>query len=733
MARAEYSSKPSRYVVRAILVISLGALSLIHCEERPEPDAIPPGEVTDLGVARVTPTSVALRWTAPGDDGASGRAASYDVRYSSGVLDESTWKSASQAEEEPSPSQPGAPDSVVVEGLVPGVSYSFGLKVADEDCNFSELSNVVTASTVPESLWLRIPWVVDGLSGVDADWTNCSWSLSAAWAEAPGAERYEYAIRDVDAGLDLVPFATAGDVLHITHSGLALVHGTTYCFGVRACRGAECGRGVFSDGITVDLVPPESRVRELPPEVDSLSFQVTWSGTDDLSGIAAYSVRYKDGVAGEWKNWLTDTPETAAVFTGKSRHTYCFASSALDRAGNREDYPADSDAQTRIKPIEIPAVAWVNDGQAADADWTNAADRLSANWAAAPDVDGYECAFGTSPSDPENVCGWTQVGTQTSLTKPGLELAHGVTYFASVRVCVDSLRGDPTSSDGVTVDIVAPESRVEDLPDTLEGTYFRVAWAGSDDLSGVASYDVQVRDGVTDFWFNWLRSTTLTSCSFGETEAAHTYFFRSSARDRAGNQEPYSDEPDAQTHVMDHRDPKFALHVAAHRTFSCNPKPVITCREDLVRYWPSIGTDMDAFMVIFHYDSLFVYEYGLDWPEEWGSCYTQICGGMGVNDLQYPGDPGVAIFMDNCKIGKVHPFLVVSSHWFAPTSPGEISIRSNRATDDIGIVNCAPEPYTKYLYADSIFCAGVQVDPYEGPAYCCTSTSAWERLKSLFK
>ena len=55
-------------------------------------DAVPPAAVTDLGIASSTETSATLHWTAPGDNGRTGTAAEYDLRYFSDVITEQTWQ-----------------------------------------------------------------------------------------------------------------------------------------------------------------------------------------------------------------------------------------------------------------------------------------------------------------------------------------------------------------------------------------------------------------------------------------------------------------------------------------------------------------------------------------------------------------------------------------------------------------------------------------------------------------
>jgi len=72
--------------------------------------------------------------------------------------------------------------------------------------------------------------------------------------------------------------------------------------------------------------------------------------------------------------------------------------------------------------------------------------------------------------------------------------------------------------------------------------HFDVEWWGWDPSpgSGLAVFDVQVRDGLDGTWQNWLSSTTLTSAAFSG-ERGHSYYFRVRARDQAGNQQAFSD------------------------------------------------------------------------------------------------------------------------------------------------------------------------------------------------
>ncbi|MBX7250452.1 MAG: PQQ-binding-like beta-propeller repeat protein [Candidatus Promineofilum sp.] len=73
-----------------------------------------------------------------------------------------------------------------------------------------------------------------------------------------------------------------------------------------------------------------------------------------------------------------------------------------------------------------------------------------------------------------------------------------------------------------------------------------VSWRGSDFGSGVATYDIWVRQGTAGDWTRWQRATTALSAEFtGQT--SQTYYFRSQAIDRAGLREPWRPSPQAQT------------------------------------------------------------------------------------------------------------------------------------------------------------------------------------------
>lgn len=110
-------------------------------------DVFPPAAVTDLAPANVTGSAVTLTWTAPGDDGTSGTAASYDIRCSSSPITQDNWEAAQQLSSPPVPAPPGTIERYDLGGLSATTTYWFALRTTDERSNWSALSNVPSATT----------------------------------------------------------------------------------------------------------------------------------------------------------------------------------------------------------------------------------------------------------------------------------------------------------------------------------------------------------------------------------------------------------------------------------------------------------------------------------------------------------------------------------------------------------------------------------------------------------
>ena len=102
---------------------------------------------------------------------------------------------------------------------------------------------------------------------------------------------------------------------------------------------------------TLDVGTPSSQVTTFSGTVFP-TFDVSWSGTDDGSGIATYDI-YVAVDGGDYELWLDNTADTTAIYTGEAGRTYQFYSVAKDNVGYTEDALRIADATTT--PVEAIA------------------------------------------------------------------------------------------------------------------------------------------------------------------------------------------------------------------------------------------------------------------------------------------------------------------------------------------------------------------------------------------
>ena len=114
--------------------------------------------------------------------------------------------------------------------------------------------------------------------------------------------------------------------------------------------------------------------------------------------------------------------------------TYFFSVKAVDNLGLISAFATNSNGQAVDTTAPSPPV--VRDGTGADIATTYVTQQLSANWDASTDnesgISGYQYAIGTTAGATDTVA-WTTLGNVTTVTKTGLSLVIGQTYFFSVR------------------------------------------------------------------------------------------------------------------------------------------------------------------------------------------------------------------------------------------------------------------------------------------------------------
>ncbi|TLS50664.1 hypothetical protein FE782_18335 [Paenibacillus antri] len=217
-------------------------LTPIEFEAYADPgDNTPPAAVTNLTNASMTFDSIELSWTAPGDNGTSGQAKQYLLRYAPFAITESTWNSATPVAGLPLPKPAGGPELVTVGGLTTNATYHFALKTVDTANNVSALSNVVTATinntdtvapgtiadlaatrTGPKSV--RLGWTAPGDDGA----TGQAKSYEVRYSTSPiTAANWSSATEAIDE-LRQLPGGTA-----MKYQANELQPNTTYYFAVR--------------------------------------------------------------------------------------------------------------------------------------------------------------------------------------------------------------------------------------------------------------------------------------------------------------------------------------------------------------------------------------------------------------------------------------------------------------------------------------------------------------------
>ena len=132
--------------------------------------------------------SVTLSWTAPGDDGSTGTAASYEMRMSQSSITENNWASASVVSGAPVPLPAGTRQSMVVRGLTNGVIYYFAIKARDDAGNVAPISNVVRWAWITDTAPPQAP------TGLSAAVVNSGASVRLTWSANVEPDLASYAV-----------------------------------------------------------------------------------------------------------------------------------------------------------------------------------------------------------------------------------------------------------------------------------------------------------------------------------------------------------------------------------------------------------------------------------------------------------------------------------------------------------------------------------------------------------
>jgi hypothetical protein len=116
-------------------------------------------------------------------------------------------------------------------------------------------------------------------------------------------------------------------------------------------------RGPWSASVStrIDSQPPVASVNPLPQYTVTPNFDVTWSGSDNLAGIAFYNLQMSRN-GGDWQTLVSETPATSFQVTGaQTGDVLGFRVQAVDNVGNVQPWSSVAQATTTVfvQPIAI--------------------------------------------------------------------------------------------------------------------------------------------------------------------------------------------------------------------------------------------------------------------------------------------------------------------------------------------------------------------------------------------
>ncbi len=131
--------------------------------------------------------------------------------------------------------------------------------------------------------------------------------------------------------------------------------------------------GAASWNLGIDRTPPIVAPSVAPKYGDApfRDFWVRWwNGYDNLSGLAAYDVQYRDGADGLWTDMIIGTTQVYTGFVGDVGHTYYFRARARDRANNESNYADGAgDAHYTVVVCDTPPDIYEDDDSYSTARW----------------------------------------------------------------------------------------------------------------------------------------------------------------------------------------------------------------------------------------------------------------------------------------------------------------------------------------------------------------------------
>ncbi len=151
-----------------------------------------PAVIDDLQVNDVASDTVILQWTNTGDDGLNGQSSEIDLAYSAAPITAENWSDATHVEAIV-PLASGIAQQYTLTNLVPQTLYYVAMKVMDNSAQYSEISNVIMATTGVGALLVVNPESIPAVSLNPSETSTVSFEI-----ENSGDEILHYKIKLVE-------------------------------------------------------------------------------------------------------------------------------------------------------------------------------------------------------------------------------------------------------------------------------------------------------------------------------------------------------------------------------------------------------------------------------------------------------------------------------------------------------------------------------------------------------
>ena len=467
-------------------------------------DTTPPTAPTNLGATAASTTQINLSWTASTDN----------VAVSNYLVEQCPGAGCTNF------SQIGTSTTTTFNnsGLASGTAYSYRLRATDAAGNFSNYSNVASATT------LSPPPVPTNLSAA----ANSATSISVSWSASAGATGYTLQ-RCQGAGCSNFAQVATPTVTNYTDTNLA--SGTSYSYRVRASNAN--GASAFSTAVSATTQTPPSAPGNLTPSVPSTTeIDLSWTASTSSVGLANYIVQRCQGagctnyaqIASFAANITSynDTGLTAST-------TYSYRVQASDTSGNLSAFSNVASATTQGPPSTPTNLGAT----------VISATQINLSWNASSSSAGL-ANYIVQRCQGAGCTNFSQIGTPTGTSLSDTGLAQGTTYVYRVQAkdVNGNLSGFSNSASATTQTPPSTPSNVN--ANATSATQITVTWTASSSTVGLANYIVQRCQGSGCTNFAQVGTPTATTFNDSGLTSTTTYNYQVQAIDTAGNLSAFS-------------------------------------------------------------------------------------------------------------------------------------------------------------------------------------------------